>query len=415
MKFLSFLLIFTSGFSYSEPLPNPLTLGHILKLTSEYDFAEKQQLLDIDAEQHRLNDWNSQYDTTAKIDLQLAKRSDYDDAINNSHAFVYLKKTLYNQAIEIGKSAQLDTINNENLSLQQLKQDKSIQLMRSFFDIVLADLSYETALQKLAISAIREGRVRDDYDTQSASEVMLLEKQADTQLSQVQRIKAESAQIQTRAKLAQLLNISYENRPDEVVKPDYKPLFKKDLADFSYYQKKLKNNLKLKQLEQSLQAIKRQISQQKNNLGIVINSSARLGEQGYQREKNGQWRAGLQLSMPFGTDANQESKISQLMIQSKKKQLEIEQLQQDLLGEALDHYLNLSALRQIHKALIVELDYRDLHLEKARANYEMEIKSDIGNSMTSYTDSERKLAENEFNYVITLKKLHHLIGEDYEI
>ena len=119
--------------------------------------------------------------------------------------------------------------------------------------------------------------------------------------------------------------------------------------------------------------------------------------------------------MPFGTDANQESKISQLMIQSKKKQLEIEQLQQDLLGEALDHYLNLSALRQIHKALIVELDYRDLHLEKARANYEMEIKSDIGNSMTSYTDSERKLAENEFNYVITLKKLHHLIGEDYEI
>ncbi|MCH9646411.1 MAG: TolC family protein [Proteobacteria bacterium] len=415
MKFLSFLLIFTSGFSYSEPLPNPLTLSHILKLTSEYSFAEKQQLLDIDAEQHRLNDWNSQYDTTAKIDLQLAKRSDYDDAINNSHAFVYLKKTLYNQAIEIGKSAQLDTINNENLSLQQLKQDKSIQLMRSFFDIVLADLSYETALQKLAISAIREGRVRDDYDTQSASEVMLLEKQADTQLSQVQRIKAESAQIQTRAKLAQLLNISYENRPDEVVKPDYKHLFKKDLDDFSYYQKKLKNNLKLKQLEQSLQAIKRQISQQKNNLGIVINSSARLGEQGYQREKNGQWRAGLQLSMPFGTDANQESKISQLMIQSKKKQLEIEQLQQDLLGEALDHYLNLSALRQIHKALIVELDYRDLHLEKARANYEMEIKSDIGNSMTSYTDSERKLAENEFNYVITLKKLHHLIGEDYEI
>ena len=45
----------------------------------------------------------------------------------------------------------------------------------------------------------------------------------------------------------------------------------------------------------------------------------------------------------------------------------------------------------------------------------MEIKSDIGDAMTNYTDSERKLAENEFNYMITLKKLHHLIGEDYEI
>ena len=415
MKFFSCLLLIFSGASFAQPLPNPLTLEHVLKLANENNFAEKQQLLDIDSKKQQLTDWKNQYDTTARVDLQLAKRSDFDRAINNSHAFIYLEKTLYDQSIEIGKNAQISSIDDASLSLQQLQQNKSIQLARSFFDIVLADLSYETALQRLALSAIREGRIRDDYEIQSASEVALLEKQVDTQISQIQRIKAESKQIQTRAKLAQLLNIRYEDRPDEVVKPNYSAVFKKDLAEFSFYQEKLKNNLKLKQLEQSLQAIKREISQQKSNLGIVINSSARLGEQGYLREKNGQWRAGLQLSMPFGTDANKDSKISQLLIQSKKKQLDIDTLQQQLLGQALEYYLELGALRQIHKALVIELDYRDLHLEKARANYEMEIKSDIGDAMTNYTDSERKLAENEFNYMITLKKLHHLIGEDYEI
>jgi len=415
MKFFSCLLLIFSGVSFAQPLPNPLTLEHVLKLANENNFAEKQQLLDIDSKKQQLTDWKNQYDTTARVDLQLAKRSDFDRAIDNSHAFIYLEKTLYDQSIEIGKSAQISSIDDASLSLQQLQQNKSIQLARSFFDIVLADLSYETALQRLALSAIREGRIRDDYEIQSASEVALLEKQVDTQISQIQRIKAESKQIQTRAKLAQLLNIRYEDRPDEVVKPNYSAVFKKDLAEFSFYQEKLKNNLKLKQLEQSLQAIKREISQQKSNLGIVINSSARLGEQGYLREKNGQWRAGLQLSMPFGTDANKDSKISQLLIQSKKKQLDIDTLQQQLLGQALEYYLELGALRQIHKALVIELDYRDLHLEKARANYEMEIKSDIGDAMTNYTDSERKLAENEFNYMITLKKLHHLIGEDYEI
>lgn len=415
MKFFSCLLLIFSGVSFAQPLPNPLTLEHVLKLANENNFAEKQQLLDIDSKKQQLTDWKNQYDTTARVDLQLAKRSDFDRAINNSHAFIYLEKTLYDQSIEIGKSAQISSIDDASLSLQQLQQNKSIQLARSFFDIVLADLSYETALQRLALSAIREGRIRDDYEIQSASEVALLEKQVDTQISQIQRIKAESKQIQTRAKLAQLLNIRYEDRPDEVVKPNYSAVFKKDLTEFSFYQEKLKNNLKLKQLEQSLQAIKREISQQKSNLGIVINSSARLGEQGYLREKNGQWRAGLQLSMPFGTDANKDSKISQLLIQSKKKQLDIDTLQQQLLGQALEYYLELGALRQIHKALVIELDYRDLHLEKARANYEMEIKSDIGDAMTNYTDSERKLAENEFNYMITLKKLHHLIGEDYEI
>jgi len=269
MKFLSFLLLLVSSFVHSEQLPNPLTLGDALKLSDEYNFAEKQQLLNIDSEQHRLSDWENQYDVTSNIDLQLAKRSDYNSAINNSHAFIFLKKTLYNQAIEIGKNTQLNTLNNATLSFQQLQQDKTIRIMRAYFDIVLADLSYETALEELAMFAVQEGRVKDDYDIQSASEVTLLEKQTKTQISQIHRIRAESKQIQTRAKLAQLLNISYEDRPDDVVMPNYKSLFKKELAEFSYYQKKLTDNLKLKQLKQSLSAIGRQISQQKSNLGIV--------------------------------------------------------------------------------------------------------------------------------------------------
>ncbi len=415
MKFLSFLLLLASSFTHSAQLPNPLTLGDTLKLANEHNYAEKQQLLNIDAEQHRLIDWKNQYGITTSIDLQLAQRSDYGSAVDNSHAFVHLKKTLYNQAIEIGKDTQQNTLNNATLSFQQLQQDKTIEVMRSFFDIILADMSYETIMENLSILAVREGRIKDDYDIQHASELELLEKKTSTQASQIQRIKVESEQIKTRAKLAQLLNVNYENRPDEVIKPDYKSLFKKDLADFSDYQKKLTNNLKLKQLKQYLLSIGRQISQQKDNLGIVINSSVRLGEQGYQREKNGQWRAGLQLSVPFGANTKQDSKISQLIIQSKKKQLEIEKVQQDLLREALDYHFNLSALRQTHKALIVELDYRDLYLEKARADYELEIKSDIGTAMVNYTDTEKKLAENEFNYIITLKKLHHLIGEEYEI
>ena len=38
---------------------------------------------------------------------------------------------------------------------------------------------------------------------------------------------------------------------------------------------------------------------------------------------------------------------------------------QELLNTALDYYLQLKSLRQMHKAILVELDYRDLFLEKA--------------------------------------------------
>jgi hypothetical protein len=54
-----------------------------------------------------------------------------------------------------------------------------------------------------------------------------LEKRTLTQLDVVKSIEAEAAQITTRDKLAQLLNIAYENRPDDLVKPDLTYFFKK--------------------------------------------------------------------------------------------------------------------------------------------------------------------------------------------
>ncbi len=413
-KTISLLMLALSA-TWIQALPNPLKLDQAIKISAKKNLFQQQQQLNIDHTQLQLNDLNNLYGTEATLDLELASRSNYSAASNNSHAFVYLKKTLFDQQIEINKSAQLSNIANAISTLEQIQHDKTLDIMRGFFDVVLADMTYETALEKLAMAAIREGRVKDDYDVKDASEVELLEKQTHTQVSQIERIKAESAQIKTRAKLAQLLDIDYANRPDDVVKPDYRQLFKKEIFEFEHYQQALNNNLKLKQLQQSLTAIKAQISQEKDNLGIVLSSNARLGDQAYQREKNGHWRVGLNLSMPFGTDTKQTNKISKLQLNARQKQLEIEQYQQTIEATALDYYLALKSLRQIHKALLIELDYRDLYLEKARANYEMEIKSDIGHAMVNVTDSERKLAENEFNYVITLKQLHHLIGENYEI
>ncbi|MBC8493984.1 MAG: TolC family protein [Candidatus Thioglobus sp.] len=409
------LILLTIGSAWAQELPNPLRLDQALALASKDNLSQQQQQLDISHAQLQLDSLDNLYNTNATLDLSLASRSDYGAGTNNSHAFIYLKKTLFDQQIEINKQAQLNQLSDKTSQLTQLQHEKHIDIMRGFFDVVLADMAYETALEKLAMSAIREGRVKDDYDIGHASEVALLEKQTNTQLSQIERLKAESIQIQSRAILAQLLDLDYDQRPDDVIKPSYSHLFKKPLAEFEVYQAKLGNNLKLKQLQQSLLALNTQISQEKDNLGIVLSSNARLGDQAYQQDKNGHWRVGLNLSMPFGSDAKQANKITNLQIKAKQLKLDIKQHQHTIQAQALEYYFTLKSLEQIQKALLIELDYRDLYLEKARADYEMEIKSDIGNAMTNYTNSERKLAENEFNYVITLKQLHHLIGGNYEI
>ncbi len=416
MKYLAVLLLFLTQYIVAEELPNPLTLGDALRLSSTDNNAQKIHKLNIDNQQLLLQKINDKYNLKTNLDLALANRSEYKSGENNSHAFIRLDKTIYDQDIENEISSQNDSVNNSNLNLTIINNDKYITVMQGFFNVVLADMKYETVLEKLAIAAIREGRIKDDFDLQEASEVELLEKQTNTQIHQIERIKAESEQIKSRAKLADLLNIPYEKRPDEVIKPSFKHLFTQDLLEFEKYKNKLfANNIELKQLQNSISSINKQIANENSNYGIIVSSSARLGEQSYQRDKNGKWRVGLNFSMPIGSDDDKDNKISSLRIEFDKKLVELDSKKQELLNTALDYYLQLKSLRQMHKAILVELDYRDLFLEKARANYEMELKSDIGNAMINYTDSERKLAENEFDYVITIKKLHYLIGENYEI
>ena len=415
MKKLLCLILFSST-TWAQTLPTPLSLNDVLSWADNESFEQKQQQLDLQAQTLGLSQTQDGYNLKTSLDLALGSRAEYDQGLNNSHGFIRLNKVLYDQSLEISAHAQRKQLDNTKMQSQQIQHDRDVALMRGFFDVVLADMAFETVLQRLANAAVKQNRVQEDYDLQAASEVELLEWQTKTQTLVVDRIQAESQQISSRAKLAQLLNLDYEQRPDDVLRPNLKPLFKQALPNFEDFQAKLlTHNLKLKQLQHALSSTQQQISQENSNLGLVLSSSARLGEQAYQRDKNGKWRVGINLSMPLGSDDKKRQKLAKLKLKSQQQTLAIEQHQQGLVSQALIHHQKLRALRQAHKALVVELDYRDLFLERARANYEMGLKSGIGNAMTNFTDTERKLAQNEFDYLITLKQLYFLVGENYEI
>jgi outer membrane protein TolC len=417
MKSLLITWLFLSFSTQALELPNPLTLRHTLALATKQNLEQKQLHINIELDKIELKSYQDSYKTTVDLDLQLARRDNEKlSGTDYSHAFIKINKVLYDQNVEINQNAAKSTVKNTEFALQQLKIDKTTQVMQAFFNIILADMRHETVLERLAISAIRANRIQDNFDVEDASEVELLEKRTLTQLDVVKRIEAEAAQITTRAKLAQLLNIAYENRPDNLVKPDLTYFFKKELAGFEIWQKKIQlSNLELGELRRVLANLKQQRNLEKNNKEIVISSNIKLGEQSYDSSKNGNWRAGISFIMPFGQSQSQKNKTSKLLTKIKQQQLRIEQRTQALNQQALSLWLKLKTLKQRHQALTTELDYRDLYLELARANYEMEIKSDIGSAMSNLTDTEWKLTKNEFDFVIVFIQLQQLAGEDYEL
>ncbi len=393
-------------------IPNPLSLEQALEIGKNQNHEVQKQQLIVNTDLIDLQVAQSNFDLKASLDLQLAQRDYYSDDINDSYAFIRLEKTLFEQSFGLGINTAQLTIVSAKQNLSNLKKEKNIDIMRRFFDVILVDMQLETTLERLAISAIQANNVQDDFDINKASEVELLEKQAITQLDVSKRIKVEAEQILKRAKLADILGINYENRPDDLTKPKLKHYFSKSFASLDELRKNaFKNNTSLQIMHRNLFSIKHQINSHKNDYGVVIKGNVRMGEQAYLREKNGKLRFGINLTMPLGSDNTKQQTITKLGIQAKQAKLDIKQFKQNLSSQVLTLWLTLNKLKQIQKSLTTELDYRDLYLERARAHYEMELESDIGDALTQFTNTEYKLAKNQFDFVINFEKLALLTGE----
>ncbi|SMN12714.1 hypothetical protein BHECKSOX2_680 [Bathymodiolus heckerae thiotrophic gill symbiont] len=401
-----------SSLTTAAKTPNPLSLEQAFKIGENQSFEVQKQQLAINEGLIDLQSAQSSFDFQANLDLQLAQRKEFSNGVNNSHAFIRLEKTLFEQNADIDIGTAQQTITSAKQALAYLKKEKNIDIMSRFFEVILVDMQLETMLERLAISAIQANDVRDDFDINKASEVELLGKQAITQLDVSRRIRIEAQQILKRAELADILGIKYEDRPDDLVKPKLKHYFSKVLASLDELRESaFKNNAELQIMRQNLSSLKRQISHHKSDYGVVIKGNIRVGEQAYQRDKNSNLRFGINLTMPLGEDNSKRQTIAKLKVRMKQVALEIKQFKQNLSSKILTFWLTLNELKQVQISLATELDYRDLYLERARANYEMELESDIGDALIQLTNTEYKLAKNQFDFVIWFEKLALLTGE----
>ena len=78
--------------------------------------------------------------------------------------------------------------------------------------------------------------------------------------------------------------------------------------------------------------------------------------------------------------------------------------------QVLDLWLRLENLR-IHLAgLGVRGDYRELYLDRSRALYDLEVKTDLGDAMTEISAVSLDVAQAEFDWMMTQAQLAALAG-----
>jgi outer membrane protein TolC len=405
MKKISFILLFLS----LGVIAKPLNLNDAINTALENDSDYKQILLQVKTQENNLKNLNS-YNLDLTLNLETKDR--FNDRIDNSKASLNFSKSLFNQDDKILNTNYQNEIDLLKTQLKTLQLKKKLEVLRAFFNIIIADMNYDYLMEDLAVFAVMENRIKDYIELEYYSEVELLERTSKTQEALVKMRSAENDKLISRAQLGMIMGLDANEEIAEIIEPQFTNYLSPKLDIFKTWQDKiLTGNTELQILSTQINNLKQNLGSEQTNYGIDVSLYSKIFHHQFESDKNGNYLAGLQLSIPLG--AENRNTLDNLNIEIKSRELTFNQQKNQILTKALELWLKAKNLVQQQKSLQVMLDYKDLYLERARANYELELKSDIGHSMTEYTKTEKLIKQNEFDIITTMQELHLLAGEDY--
>lgn len=396
------------------PLPEPLSLAQALELASPGLPGLRLAAAGRAASDARLAGARAASGLTLSAEgrLQWIEPSDAADNqdSNDSQARLLLRKRLYDfgysDALE--QAARSDSEGSRWLE-QDARQEARLAIMRSFFDVVLADLQFARDSEAMAIAFIAADRARDWHELGRVSDVELLAAEADYRQALRLRTESQSLQRLARSRLALAMGRPGElvasllppGRPDTAVEI---PAFEALLADM------IENNPRRRARLAEVEAARVALQAADNRYGPVVSGELEAGY--YERETSSShpFRAAIVVEVPLFTGGGADAAVAAAAAELAERQARLDRLDFELREELLAAWLRLGDLRVALAGLAVRADYRELYLDRSRALYELEVKTDLGDAMTEISAVTLDTAQAEFDWMMTLARIDALTG-----
>jgi len=417
--YLFAMLAFHAGFakasqpaSAPEPLPEPLELGYALSLSKannivlsmvENELAAsriKQDLIRADVGLNATFTARARWAESPPA-LQYLGRKDHA-------ALLAVSKPLY----DFGRTSNKLRAGEKNQEIAALRIKRStqthrLQIMRAFFDVLLADLMFARDNEAMAMGYIYYDEMKERESLGQKSELDVLEKDSFYQQARQARYESESRQRLSRNYLTQLLDRP-GRLPSRLVMPrlEYHKLKIKEVEVLSKVA--LARNLDLRILAETLTALKYEASAIRAQRLPLLTAEVESGY--YQRNIGGNdiWRAGVAVEVPLFQGGKISAELALVKNQIRQLELEIYRKKQDIKHQVLENWLALGDLTIQSRAAEVLYDYREYDLDRARALYEMDAESNLGDSMVALTTASLKIAQARFEIAMRWEILAQL-------
>ncbi|MEN8177023.1 MAG: TolC family protein [Pseudomonadota bacterium] len=397
-----------------ESLPSPLSLEQALALADEShpdrELADASLQLAIAERAGVEADDDLELGFSAALSVVDPSPNATDQSANDSWARLGLSKRLYDFGRTERALAAADAKQEgRTWRLLDVRQQRQLEVMGRFFDVLLADLEYARDNEAMSIAYVSLDRATNRSDMGQLSDIDLLELEQRYQQSRLQVQGSQNKQRITRSLLAVSLNRPGD-LPTELERPKRGPGHQAEEIE-PLIQQVLAGNPGLKALRAEVKSVEQKLWATEAEDNPVIRGE--LAMAAYNRDLGGRnpLSAAVVLEVPLFTGNRVDAKKAAQRARLREQRAKLAAHELELQQQVLEDWLELQRLQIREQELTVTGDFRDLYLERSRALYDLEVSTDLGDSMVQIADLHLQQAQNEFQVLLLSAKLKALAGE----
>ncbi|MDH5518362.1 MAG: TolC family protein [Gammaproteobacteria bacterium] len=396
-------------------LPDNLGFDMVMKVVDEGQYADalvlKAELESIQSELltvQGLNDFNINLEAAAQY---IEPSQVLTEAVNDDHQLaIVMKKNLLDAGYSSHKEQSLDTrIKSFDLLMKNRRLEKRIEAARKFFDIKLADLNYAVDNEAISTAYIKFNKTEERNQLKQQSDVELLKAQFEYQQVRARRYQSETMQRISRARFAESISRPKE-LPAEVIIPDLS-FINRERPDYDEILKVvLVNNLELRMQQLQVEAATYELTASRKKHGSTLSTELEWREYSNELPSRNNFRAAIKYSVPLYENDSAKSDVAKARANLQKQQALLLKLESKIRQQSLEVWQQMYVLRARQDSDKVAEEYRELYQDRSRAYYEMEFRTDLGDSFVRVSEARLEKYTNDFELAISWMRLAMLSG-----
>jgi outer membrane protein TolC len=296
----------------------------------------------------------------------------------------------------------------QSWQLLDVRQQRRLQVMARFFDVLLSDLEHARDNEAMANTYVQLDRARSRNELSQLSDIELLELESIYQRARLRANASQQKQRITRSLLAVSLDRPDDLPADLVYPPTLEPIPPQEIEVLT--QQALASNPSLRALRAEVTVLEQRLQAAAADDNPVLRAEFEAAS--YNRDLSGRnpLTASLVLEVPLSRGGWIDAQIARERAQLQENRAKLRAYELELRQQLLEQWLELQRLRIRREELLVTGDFRDLYLERSRSLYDLEFASDLGDSMTQIADLHLQQAENDLQIRLTRARLEALTG-----